>query len=430
MSSKIVVPELGESVLEATVGAWLKNEGERVSVGEPLIELETDKVDLEIGAPQDGILAQIEVQAGKDVRVGDVLGVVEDHSDENKESAPELTRETTPTGEDQKDDREQDKAEQVEQDKKKEDEDEEEVEQTQRFTPVARRFALEKDIDLADVKSSGPGKRVTKEDVERFIAQHEADHADQDEPEKKKEQPPAPNGDRQEEKIRLTRRRRTIARRLVEAQRTAAMLTTFNDVDMSAVIELRRKKRDTFQERHKVKLGFMSFFVKASIAALKEFPRVNAEIRGDDNEELVLKRYYDIGIAIGAEEGLVVPVLRDADQMSFAEIENKILEFVQKVDEKTLAIEDLRGGTFSITNGGVFGSLLSTPILNPPQTGILGLHRIEERPVAINGELSIKQMMYLALSYDHRVVDGREAVLFLGRIKALIEDPTNLLLEI
>lgn len=232
--------------------------------------------------------------------------------------------------------------------------------------------------------------------------------------------------DEREERIRMSRRRRTIAQRLVEAQQTAAMLTTFNEIDMSAVIDMRKRRRDAFQERHGVKLGFMSFFVKASIGALKAFPRLNAEIQGD---EYVLKRYYDIGMAIGAEEGLVVPVIRDADRLSFAQIEDAIKDYVNKVQEGALSLEDLRGGTFTITNGGVFGSLLSTPILNPPQVGILGLHKIEERPVIVDGEIVARPMMYVALSYDHRIVDGREAVQFLVRLKELVEDPETLLLE-
>jgi 2-oxoglutarate dehydrogenase E2 component (dihydrolipoamide succinyltransferase) len=237
---------------------------------------------------------------------------------------------------------------------------------------------------------------------------------------------PATATGRQEERVRMSRRRRTIARRMVEAQQTAAMLTTFNEIEMGAVMELRRRRKESFRERHGVSLGIVSFFVKASIGALKDFPRLNAEIQGDD---ILLKRYYDIGVAIGAPEGLVVPVLQDADRMSFAEIEQAIKAFVQKAEDNTLSLEDLRGGTFTITNGGVFGSLLSTPILNPPQVGILGLHKIEERPIVFNGEVVIRPMMYVALSYDHRIVDGREAVQFLVRVKELIEDPETLLLE-
>ena len=306
----------------------------------------------------------------------------------------------------------------------------------ERITPVARRLAEEQGVDWAQVKGSGTNGRITKQDIENYLQQQEkAGAAETAVPQDKAvSQPPpkaeaaAPEAAREgrEERIRLSRRRRTIAQRLVEAQQTAAMLTTFNDVDMSAVIELRQRRQESFQKQHGVKLGFMSFFVKAAIGALKAFPRLNAEIEGD---EMILKHYYDIGMAVGAEEGLVVPVMREADRKSFAQIEQEIREFIQKAGDNTLSLEDLRGGTFTITNGGVFGSLLSTPILNPPQVGILGLHRIEERPVAHQGEVVIRPMMYVALSYDHRLVDGREAVQFLVRLKELIEDPEVLLLE-
>jgi 2-oxoglutarate dehydrogenase E2 component (dihydrolipoamide succinyltransferase) len=300
---------------------------------------------------------------------------------------------------------------------------------------MARRLAQEHKLDLAEVPRSG--ERITREDVEQYLDQMDSKAEEEPEPEAKseKEKParqaePAPpsGGERtdQEERSRMSRRRQTIARRLVEAQQNAAMLTTFNEIDMSAVVELRQRRRDSFRERHGVKLGFMSFFVKAAVGALKQFPRLNAEI---DGNEIVLKHYYDIGMAVGSEEGLVVPVLRDADRMSFAGIERAIEAYVDKVKEGSLSIEDLRGGTFTITNGGVFGSLLSTPILNPPQVGILGLHKIEKRPVVVDDEIVTRPMMYVALSYDHRIVDGREAVQFLVRIKELIEDPETLLLE-
>ena len=299
----------------------------------------------------------------------------------------------------------------------------------ERVTPVAKRMAADKGVDLADVPGAGPGGRVTKADVESYV-QERAGAPTQPAPEPAPAQPaPAPAAPaadpRGEERIRMSRRRRTIAERLVAAQQTAAMLTTFNEVDMHAVMDLRTRRRDDFKQREGVGLGFMSFFVKATIAALKQFPQLNAAIEGS---EIVMKRYYDIGIAVGAEEGLVVPVLRDADRMSFAGIEKAINDFVEKVKNGTLAIEDLRGGTFTLTNGGVFGSLLSTPILNPPQVGILGMHKIEQRPVVVDGAIVIRPMMYLALSYDHRIVDGREAVQFLVAVKRLIEDPEELLL--
>ena len=285
-----------------------------------------------------------------------------------------------------------------------------------RVTPVARRMADEAGISLSDVEGTGMGGRIRREDVERAVAERKEESAASAETTR----------DDREEIVPMSRRRRTIASRLVEAQRTAAMLTTFNEVDMSTVMTIRRRNRETFEERHGVRLGFMSFFVKAVIGALKDFPELNAEIRGDS---IVRKHYYDIGIAVGAEDGLVVPVLRDADRMSFAEIEGGIRAFAARAGDGTLSLEDLRGGTFTITNGGVFGSMLSTPILNPPQVGILGLHRIDDRPVAIDGEVAIRPMMYVALSYDHRIIDGREAVQFLGRVKSLIEVPAALLLE-
>jgi 2-oxoglutarate dehydrogenase E2 component (dihydrolipoamide succinyltransferase) len=439
LSEEIVVPELGESVLEATVSRWLKKEGDQVRVGEVLVELETDKVNLEVGAKSDGVLKKVERQENEDVQVGDVLGII----------ASEEGEEVGPAGEPP----------QVNGRKEEESGDQQPVEEagrqegletdrggvSERATPVAERLAREHELDIRQIKGSGPAGRVTKSDVENILKDRQEKPADQEQvaaPEVRpaqekpdavrksreapvKEPEPVPDG-RREERVRMSRRRRTIAQRLVEAQQTAAMLTTFNEVDMSAVMEMRSRHNETFQKRHDVKLGFMSFFVKASIGALKAFPRVNAELDGD---EMVLKQYYDIGIAVGAEEGLVVPVLRDADKMSFAEIEKQIKSLVEKTEQGRLTIEDLRGGTFTITNGGVFGSLLSTPILSPPQVGILGMHKIEKRPVVVEDQMVIRPMMYVALSYDHRIVDGREAVQFLVRIKELVEDPETLLLE-
>lgn len=431
---EIRVPELGESVVEATVARWLKKEGDAVSVGEPLVELETDKVDLEVGAKSDGVLQEIRVPEGEDVQVGDVLAVVEP-AEAGAEPAeqPAPGEEAQPAAGQQADTKTTEEPGRESAAAPSGDGAGEE-----RVTPVARRLAQEQSVDLKEVSGSGPGDRITKEDVKRYLDQKKpapaAAPTDKEPstqaPSRKTEQPaPAerPAGPRREERVRMSRRRRTIATRLVEAQQNAAMLTTFNDVDMSSVMEIRSRRKQAFQERHGVKLGFMSFFVKASIGALKQFPELNAEIDGD---EIIRKYYYDIGIAIGAEEGLVVPVLRDADRMTFAEIETAIGEYVEKTRTGSLAIEDLRGGTFTISNGGVYGSLLSTPILNPPQVGVLGLHRIEERPTAVDGQVVIRPMMYLALTYDHRVVDGREAVSFLGLLKELIEDPENLLLEV
>ena len=410
MATDIVVPELGESVVEATVGTWFRKEGDPVSVGETLVELETDKVNLEVSASTAGVLARIEQQEGVDVQIGDLLGVIDESaeavataSDAGDAVQPEETP-STPPSEPEEPTAATDEA----------------TEHDDRVTPVARRMAEESGIDLAGIEGTGAGGRITKQDVEQSVTAKQQPMLEQ--------QPsaPEPAPEAAEEIIPMSRRRRTIAKRLVEAQQTAAMLTTFNEIDMSTVISVRGSKKEAFEARHGVRLGFMSFFVKAAIGGLKDFPLLNAEIR-DDN--FVVKRHYDIGMAVGAEEGLVVPVLRAADQMSFAGIEKTIRILAGKARDGSLAIEDLRGGTFTITNGGVFGSLLSTPILNPPQVGILGLHKIDERPIAINGEVVIRPMMYVALSYDHRIVDGSEAVRFLGRVKELIEDPTGLLLD-
>ena len=372
--SNIVVPQLGESVVEARVTKWLKKVGDRVTTGEPVVELETDKVDLEVGADHAGVLSTITRSEGEDVKVGDVLAVI-DESATAALPAPQAP-------------------------------------QIARATPTAKRIARDHDVDIRAVQGSGSSGRVTKQDIQTALKPAAAPA-------------PKPSGERIEERVRMSKRRQTIARRLVEAQRTAAMLTTFNEVDMSAVMGLRERRKEAFKKAHGVGLGIASFFVKASIAALRAYPLLNAEIQGD---EIVYKKYYDIGIAVGAEGGLVVPVLRDADRMSFAEIELGIRDFAARALDGTLTLDDLVGGTFTITNGGVFGSLMSTPILNPPQVGILGLHKIQDRAMPMNGQVVIRPMMYVALSYDHRLVDGREAVQFLVKVKELVEDPANLLL--
>ncbi|MFN8483838.1 MAG: 2-oxoglutarate dehydrogenase complex dihydrolipoyllysine-residue succinyltransferase [Anaerolineae bacterium] len=452
MPAEIKVPALGESVVEATVGQWLKNEGDAVKAGDVLVALETDKVNIEVAADQGGVLQQILRHAGDNVAIGDVLGVLAEAGAAPAAPTNGQAGGTPPPP------RQQDagvgagfKPAPTDASPRGRGEAEAGL-----ATPVARKLAEEQGVDLSQVPGSGPGGRATKEDVVRFIEQQRAATVGagfKPAPTETSSPAPAPApmptvvapppatppvgagfkpaltqppADAREERVRMTRRRQTIAQRLVEAQHTAAMLTTFNEMDMSAVMELRKKYRDTFQQRHGVRLGFMSFFVKATLGALKAFPQLNAEIQGD---EIVLKRYYDIGVAVGAEGGLVVPVVRDADRLNFAQIEQKIEAAAEKARNGTLSIEDLRGGTFTITNGGVFGSLLSTPILNPPQVGILGLHKIEERPIARNGEVVIRPMMYVALTYDHRIVDGREAVQFLVRIKELMEDPERLLLE-
>jgi 2-oxoglutarate dehydrogenase E2 component (dihydrolipoamide succinyltransferase) len=445
MANQILVPQLGESVIEATVGEWLKKEGETVRVGDVVVELETDKVDVEVGAPAGGVLTNITQQTGADVKVGDVLGVIEANGAAGKES-PKKPK-------DERAEATQLKAEAT----KQETAESEPVEpqpsgpttaaaaDSRPVTPVARRLAEAEGIDLAEVSGSGPGGRVTKQDVVQYVDVQHIDDKPAAAAAQEAEQPPAAptprseskamspppwfaeqRADSREERVRMSRRRRTIAQRLVEAQQTAAILTTFNEIDMGAVVDIRKRRQEAFVARHGIKLGFTSFFVKASVGALKAFPRLNAEIQGD---EMVLKHYYDIGVAVGAEEGLVVPVIRDADKKSFAQIEQEVKDLAAKAGDGTLSLEDLRGGTFTITNGGVFGSMLSTPILNPPQVGILGLHNIQERPVVRHGEVVIRPIMYVALTYDHRIVDGREAVQFLVRVKELVEDPEALLLE-
>jgi 2-oxoglutarate dehydrogenase E2 component (dihydrolipoamide succinyltransferase) len=423
MTIKIVVPAAGESVVEATVGRWLKQEGDRVAPGDALVELETDKVNLEVAAERGGVLVKIEQPEGTDVHVGDVLGIIEEgegaqeapQANQAQQTAPEVRQETVTPVQPAPGEAAPAKAAPTE----------------EKVTPMARRLAEEHRVDLSQVPSSDGG-RVTRQDVEAYLEKQQPQQpAAPPKPAEPQPAPPAsaakPAADgRPETRERMSRRRQTIAQRLVEAQQTAAMLTTFNEIDMGAVMDLRKRRQESFTTRYGVKLGFMSFFVKAAIGALKAFPALNAEIEG---KEIIFKHYYDIGIAVGAEEGLVVPVLRDAGKLSFARIEQMIKEFADKAKNNTLSLEDLRGGTFTITNGGVFGSLLSTPILNTPQVGILGLHKIEERPVAVKGEIVIRPMMYVALSYDHRIVDGREAVQFLVRVKELIEDPEVLLLE-
>ena len=396
--SNIVVPELGESVVEARVARWLKHAGDQVEVGEPLVELETEKVDLEVNADKRGVIASIAHQEGDDVKIGDVLGVIDENGAGVQTAAPsgngsKKAAATAPTTEPK---------------------------------PEAPAPAVPLKPE-AKAEPPAPAERsearTRESERERPAPAGVAGPA----PARAQRAPaPAASEASREERVRMTKRRATIARRLVEAQHNAAMLTTFNDVDMSAVMALRERQKEAFKKAHGVGLGIASFFVKASVAALREFPLLNAEIQGD---EIVYKHYYDIGMAVGAEGGLVVPVLRDADRLTFPQVEKAIRDVAAKAQDGTLTLEDLRGGTFTITNGGVFGSLMSTPILNPPQVAILGLHKIQDRVVPVNGQPVIRPMMYVALSYDHRIVDGREAVQFLVRVKHYIEDPGNLLLE-
>jgi 2-oxoglutarate dehydrogenase E2 component (dihydrolipoamide succinyltransferase) len=445
MSTEVRVPTLGESIVDATIASWLKKEGDQVRRGETLVELETDKVNVEVSAEQDGVLQKIVKQEGEVVSVDEVIAVIgegaaavatngtsapAETANAQKTTPPPVQRQSTgaleamrpstgsletqrqPTGA---------------------------LDVQRPPSPLARRIAAEHNLDISQIRGSSPHGRVTKDDVIQYMEQSTQPTApiprvstvETPTSPVPAVQPQQAGGQaavsaRPEERVRMSRRRQTIAQRLVEAQHTAAMLTTFNEVDMSAIMEVRSRRKESFKERHNVSLGFMSFFTKAVVGALKAFPRLNAEIQGND---MILKRYYDIGIAVGAEEGLVVPVVRDADRKSFAEIEREIADLAKRARENKLSLAELLGGTFTITNGGVFGSLLSTPILNGPQVGILGMHKIEQRPIALNGQVVIRPMMYLALSYDHRIVDGSEAVRFLVRIKELLEDPEVLLLE-
>ncbi|MEQ1727621.1 MAG: 2-oxoglutarate dehydrogenase complex dihydrolipoyllysine-residue succinyltransferase [Vicinamibacterales bacterium] len=409
MPAHIVVPEVGESIVEARVARWMKNVGDVVALGDPLVELETDKVNLEVPSPVAGVLSRIDHQAGADVKIGEVLGLV-DESGAAAVAPGAATPVPAPA------------AAAVAPDTDK-----------TRATPTAKKAAEQNEVNIAAVKGTGVAGRITKSDVEQAAKgsapAKAAAPAPAPAPAAPAVRPPAPraaSGDRTEERVRMSKRRATIARRLVEAQSTAAMLSTFNEVDMSAVMALRERRKVAFKDKNGVNLGLSSFFVKAAIGALKAIPRVNSELQGD---EMVLKHYYDIGVAVGAAEGLVVPVLRDADKMSFAEVEQQVRFYAKAAEEGTLSLADIKGGTFTITNGGVFGSLLSTPILNPPQVGILGLHAIKDRPIAVGGQVVIRPMMYIALTYDHRIIDGSEAVRFLVKIKELIEDPGALLID-
>jgi 2-oxoglutarate dehydrogenase E2 component (dihydrolipoamide succinyltransferase) len=438
MAVEIHVPALGESIVDAVVGHWLKQEGEQVSRGEALVELETDKVNVEVFAEQDGVLQKIEKQSGDVVSVGEVLGLLGERAataapsqaaskeqgqpvpsapiapDQPAPQVSSVEAASLPAGRVPS------------------------IDSHRAPSPLARRIAAEYNVDLSQVKGNSAYGRVTKDDVINYLERNKSGPLPAlaaPTPAPASSAPPVapsaplllvPDTTQREERVRLSRRRQTIAQRLVETQHTAAMLTTFNEIDMSAVMEVRSRRKEAFKERHQVSLGFMSFFTKAVVGALKAFPRLNAEIQGN---EMVLKHYYDIGIAVSTEEGLVVPVVREADRKSFAEIEREIVDLAKRAREGKLGLADLQGGTFTITNGGVFGSLMSTPILNGPQVGILGMHSIKERPVVVDGQIAIRPMMYVALSYDHRIVDGSEAVRFLVLVKELVEDPEALLLE-
>jgi 2-oxoglutarate dehydrogenase E2 component (dihydrolipoamide succinyltransferase) len=413
MTIQIKVPALGESITEATVGRWYKSVGEAIEIDEPLVELETDKVTVEVPSPVAGVLVGVTADSGAEVEIGALLGSIEEGAAPAKaaatkaapaavEPAKPAPMEPAPAA----------------------------AAGNGALSPAVRRLVEENSLDASAIPASGARGRLTKGDVISFLESRAAKPVSPPAPPKPVSAaalPPRREDPRGEERVPMSRLRQRIAERLKEAQNTAAMLTTFNEIDMTEVMALRREYRDSFEKKHGVRLGFMSFFIKAAIGALKEIPSVNAEIHGT---EIIYRNYYDIGVAVGTPQGLVVPVLRDADAMSFAGIETAIAEFGQRARDGKLTIADMTGGTHTISNGGVFGSLLSTPILNPPQSGIIGLHKIEKRPVVEGDEIVARSMMYVALSYDHRLVDGREAVTFLVRVKEMIEDPQRLLIDV
>ena len=440
MTEKILVPVLGESITEATISKWLKKKGDNINADEPIVELETDKVNLEVPSPIDGTLAEINYKDGDTVEVGSILGEISNKTEDQKQEEDKKEKKI-----------EEEKSDNVvkfEKEKKKEpkifdNEKEQEplilnnekkidftkeeplilnkeptssqkIIREQVLSPAVRKIVEEKKIDISSIKGTGKSGQILKGDLIGLM-----------------ESTPQPSERKlkygEEERIKMSRLRQTIAKRLKEAQENAAMLTTFNEVDMSNIIEMRKVNQDDFQKRFGIKLGFMSFFVKACVLGLKAFPAINAEIEGD---EIIYKNYYNISFAVGTEKGLVVPVLRNADELSFAEIEKNIKTISEKARDGKLAIDDLQGGTFTISNGGVYGSMLSTPILNPPQSGVLGMHNIVERPIAINGEVEIRPVMYLALSYDHRIIDGKDSVSFLKLLKENLQDPNKLFLDL
>ena len=441
MSEKILVPVLGESITEATVSKWLKNKGESVDADEPIVELETDKVNLEVPSPVTGKLIEINSQDGSTVKVGEILGLVTEIEGEVKRS--NKIEKIQPSNLQKKDEiKEKDNVIKLDPIKEQEELDvfeeennnnelkeeplvlteeiknsqieENSIKESQILSPAVRKMVDENDIDVKSVKGSGKDGRILKGDLISLMGVNP---------------PPSERKIKygQEERIKMTRLRQTIAKRLKQAQENAALLTTFNEVDMTNIINMRKENQEDFQSRYGIKLGFMSFFVKACIVALKNFPAVNAEIDGDT---IVYKNYYNISFAVGTDKGLVVPVLKNADELSFADIEKNIKEISEKAKDGKLVIEDLQGGTFTISNGGVYGSMLSTPILNLPQSGVLGMHNIVDRPIVVDGEIKIRPVMYLALSYDHRIIDGKESVSFLKMIKESLEDPRRLFLDI
>ena len=430
MSEKILVPALGESITEATVSKWLKNEGDKIDADEPIVELETDKVNLEVPSPISGVLTKINSKDGAVVEVGALLGSVSESgtgsqkNEEIKKIQPTVNNDNLVKLDAKKEldifdekiteEKQPEEAPLVLTNEIKEDSQEINSDIHENLSPAVRKIVTENKIDIKSVKGSGKDGRVLKGDLINLMGVNP---------------PPSERKIKfgQEERIKMTRLRQTIAKRLKQAQENAALLTTFNEVDMTSIMEMRKENQEDFQNRYGVKLGFMSFFVKACVVALKNFPAVNAEIEGD---EIIYKNYYNVSFAVGTEKGLVVPVLKNADELSFADIEKNIKQISEKAKDGKLTIEDLQGGTFTISNGGVYGSMLSTPILNLPQSGVLGMHNIVDRPVVINGEIKIRPIMYLALSYDHRIIDGKESVSFLKMIKENLEDPRRLFLDI
>ncbi|MCW8976032.1 MAG: 2-oxoglutarate dehydrogenase complex dihydrolipoyllysine-residue succinyltransferase [Sedimenticola sp.] len=397
MSTKVTVPALPESVADATILSWHKKPGDPVSRDENLVDLETDKVVLEVPSPVDGIMGAISAAEGETVVAGDLLTIIQEGAVQAQAPAADTAESSA---------------------------DEEPI-----LTPAVRRLVKEKGIDPKEIVGTGKDGRILKTDVTAYIESLEASSSKSAAPMPQESEitQSGVEGDRPEQRVPMTRLRARIAERLLEAQQNAAILTTFNEVDLQAINELRKNYKDKFEKDHEVKLGFMSFFIKAAVEALKQFPAVNASVDGKD---IIYHGYYDIGIAVGSPRGLVVPILRDADQLGFADTEKAVRDFGKKANDGSLSYEELTGGTFTISNGGVFGSMLSTPILNPPQSAILGMHTIQQRPMVVNGEIVIRPMMYLALSYDHRIIDGREAVQFLVTIKNNLEDPTRLLLQV
>ena len=433
MSEKLLVPVLGESITEATVSKWLKNKGESINADEPIVELETDKVNLEVPSPIDGVLSEINFNNGDTVEVGATLGIISDNKTGNVKIAKKEQRQTSKENPSNIVNFEKEKKQETKLFEEKKTEQDiplvltdkplaltKEAIQTQKIlsnktlSPAVRKIVEENKIDIETLKGSGKDGRILKGDLINLMGVS-----------------PKPSDRKikygQEERIKMTRLRQTIAKRLKEAQENAAILTTFNEVDMTNIMQMRKENQEDFQNRYGIKLGFMSFFVKACVLGLKSFPAINAEI---EDQEIIYKNYYNISFAVGTDKGLVVPVLRNADELSFADIEKNIKSLSEKARNGNLTIEDLQGGTFTISNGGVYGSMLSTPILNPPQSGVLGMHNIVERPVVVDGEIEVRPVMYLALSYDHRIIDGKDSVSFLKLIKENLEDPRRLFLDI